>query len=30
LKHAYTFIADLRRKADLPPGGTTADLKEDH
>lgn len=30
LEHAYTFIADLRRKADLPPGGTTVDMKEDH
>lgn len=30
LEHAYTFIADLHRKADLPPGGNSADLREDH
>jgi hypothetical protein len=30
LEHAYTFISDLRRKADLPPEGTTTDPQEDH
>ena len=30
LEHAYTFIAELHRKADLPPEGTIADLRRDH
>jgi hypothetical protein len=30
LEHAYTFIAELRRGADLPPGDTSADPKEDY
>jgi hypothetical protein len=30
LEHAYTFIADLRREADLLPGDITADLREDN
>ena len=30
LEHAYTFIADLRREADLPPVAPSAGLREDH
>ncbi len=29
LEHAYTFLAELRRKADLPSGVPSADLRED-
>jgi hypothetical protein len=29
LEHAYTFLGELRRKADLPQGVLSTDLRED-